>query len=339
MSPRSIALSVLAVAASLGYAGTANSAQPYYAGKTIDITVSSDTGGGYDTYSRLLARHLPEHIPGKPIVVVQNMPGGGGLRSAQYIFDVAPKNGTVLGNIRASNILDAVLGIRGKIEPSKFEWIGNMAGDTDVCSFSNTSGIRTFEDLKKKEVIVGASGKGAQNFSFPNAINHILGTKMKIVLGYKGAADRILAVERGELQGNCGINGSTITSNWPQLIADGKLILVTQSGLKPYSALPKVPMTQSFAKTDEQRKILDTIFSQMAIARMYAMAPGTSKDHVATLREAFMAAMNDPYLKIDAQKAKVDLDPDNGEQVAKIITGLTDLSPALKKKAREAIGG
>jgi tripartite-type tricarboxylate transporter receptor subunit TctC len=234
-------------------------------------------------------------------------------------------------------VLDAVLGIRGDIDPSKFEWVGNMTGDTDVCSFSRASGVRTFEDLKKKEIIVGASGKGAQNFSFPNAINHVLGTKMKIVLGYKGAADRILAVQRGELQGNCGINASTITSSWPQLLADGTLVAVMQSGLKPYSALPKVPMTQSFAKTDEQRKILDAIFGQMAIARMYALPPGTPHDRVATLRKAFTDAMNDPALQADAKKSKIDLDPDSGEAVGKIVTGLVELPDALKKKARAAI--
>lgn len=315
----------------------AAAAPPFYAGKTINLTVSSDTGGGYDTYSRLLARHLPQHIPGKPIIVVQNMPGGGGLRSAQFLYEVAPRDGTAIGNIRASNVLDAVLGIRGDIDPSKYEWIGNMTSDTDVCSFSKASGVRTFADLKKKEVIVGASGKGAQNFSFPNAINHVLGTKMKIVLGYKGAADRILAVERGELQGNCGINASTITSSWPQLLANGALVAVTQSGLKPYSALPKVPMTQSFAETDDQRKILDAIFGQMAIARTYAVPPATQQERIAILRTAFMETMNDPALKDDAKKSKVDLDPNSGEEVAKIIADLAGLPDALKKKARAAI--
>ncbi|MGE5538716.1 MAG: Bug family tripartite tricarboxylate transporter substrate binding protein [Gemmatimonas sp.] len=314
-------------------------AEDFYAGKTLIITVSSDTGGGYDTYSRLLSRHIADHIPGKPTIVVQNMPGGGGLRAAQHLSEIAPKDGTTLGNVRASNVLDAALGIRGDFDPSKLEWVGNMTSDTDVCSFWHTSGIRSFDDLRKKEVIVGASGKGAQNFSFPNAINHVLGTKMKIVLGYKGAADRILALERGELQGNCGINASTLTSSWPQLLKDGKLIAVTQSGLKPYPALPNVPMTQSFAKTDEQRKLLDAIFGQMATARVYAFPPGTPAERVTTMRKSFTATMSDPALRQDAKKTKVDLDPDSGEEVAKIVTSLMQLPVEVKKKARTAIGG
>jgi tripartite-type tricarboxylate transporter receptor subunit TctC len=332
---------ILAGALAFDPHASAASSDPYFfAGKTINLTVSSDTGGGYDSYSRLLARHIAAHIPGAPVIVVQNMPGGGGLRAAQYLWDVAPKDGTVIGNVRASNMLDSILGIRGNaIDPRKFLWIGNMASDTDVCSFSRTSGIRTFDDLRKKEVIVGASGKGAQNFSFSNAIDKVLGAKMKIVLGYKGAADRVLAVQRGELQGNCGINASTLTSSYPQLLQSGELIPVIQSGLKPYPALPKVPMTQSFAKTDEQRRILDTIFAQMEIARTYALPPGTPAHRLALLRTAFLDTMNDPALKADAKKTKLDLNLETGEQVNAIFEKMANVSDDLKKKVRTAIGG
>ena len=332
--PFVIGLSTVALPMSPGAAGA-----EFYAGKTIDIVVSSDTGGGYDTYSRLLARHMSQHVPGHPTMVVQNMPGGGGLRSAQFVYSVAPKDGTSLGNIRSSTMLDAALGIRGgEIDPTKYEWIGSLASDTDVCSFWHTAGVRSFEDLTKKEVVVGASGKSAQNYSFTNAINNILGTKMKIVLGYKGAADRILALERGELQGNCGINGSTITSSWPQLIAEGKLIPVVQSGLKPYPALAKVPLTQSFAKTDEQKRILNTIFSQMDVARTYAFPPGTPKDRVSGITKAFVATTKDPAFLADAKKVKVDIDLRSGDNVNAIMRDMMELSPELKKKVRTAIG-
>lgn len=319
--------------------GTDAFAAEFYVGKTIDIIVSSDTGGGYDTYSRLLARHLSQHVSGKPSIVVQNMPGGGGLRSAQFVYSVAPKDGTALGNIRASTMLDAALGIRGgEIDPTKYAWVGSMASDTDVCSFWHTAGIRSFDDLTKKEVVVGASGKSAQNYSFTNAINNVLGTKMKIVLGYKGAADRILALERGELQGNCGINGSTLTSSWPQLLAEGKLVPVIQSGLKPYPALPKVPLTQSFAKTDEQKRILNTIFSQMDVARTYAFPPGTAKERVSEISTAFVATIKDPAFLADAKKVKVDIDLRSGDNVKAIMRDMMELPDELKKKVRTAIG-
>lgn len=317
---------------------TAAKAQDFYAGKTISMLVSSDPGGGYDTYARLLARHYPKYIPGAPTIVVQNQPGGGGLRAAQQIY-TSPADGTRIGNLRASNLLDAILGIRGaEINPTAYEWIGNMASDTDLCSYWHTAGVKTFEDLKKKEVLVGGSGKGAQNYSFPSAINSTLGTKMKIIIGYKGMGDRILALERGELQGNCGINSSSMMALHPDLIKDGKLIPVMQSGLRPYSAFPNVPLTQSFAKTDREKKILVTIFSQMDIARIFAAPPKTPADRMKILREGFMKAMADPELIAEAKKQRLDLDPMDHAEVAKIVADMANIPDDLKKEVRDAIG-
>lgn len=328
-----------ALAVCLAPFGGANAAD-FYAGKTLAIAVGSNAGGGYDTYTRLLARHLQKHIPGAPTVVVQDEPGGGGLRAAQDIYAVAPKDGTKIGNFRASNMLDAILGIRGKqIDPNKYEWIGNMTTDTDVCSFWKTAGVHSFADLKKKQVLVGGSGPSSQGYIFPTAIDHVLHTKMKVILGYKGTADRIVAMEQGELQGACGMNGSTITSLYPKEIASGKLIPIMQSGLHPYPALPKVPLTQSFATTPSQKHILVTVFSQMEIARFFAAPPGTPKDRVAILRKAFMQTMHDPALIADAKKMRLALHPMSGEEVAKIIARMSDLSPKLKAQVRAAIGG
>lgn len=314
-------------------------AADFYQGKQLSITVSSDPGGGYDTYTRVLSRHIDRHIPGKPNIVVQNMPGGGGLRSAQFIFKAAPKDGTVFGDIRASNMLDAILGIRGQdIDPAKYEWIGSLASDTDVCSFWHTAGITTFDDLRNKEVTIGASGKGSQGYIMPNTINRVLGTKMKIIVGYKGAADRIIALERGELQGNCGINGSTLTSGWGQMIEQKKIIPVIQSGLSPYPAMPNVPLTQSFAKTDEQREILEAVFSQMEIARTYAFPPGTPAERVAEVRRAFQATIKDPAFQADAKKTKIVITPKSGEDTLKLFRKLAAMSPEVKAKVKEAIG-
>ena len=179
---------------------------------------------------------------------------------------------------------------------------------------------------------------GAQNYSFPNAINHILHTRMKIILGYKDMADRILAAERGELQGNCGINSSSMVSEHPDLLANGKIIPIVQSGLHPYSALPDVPLTQSFATTDEQKRILVTLFSQMEIARVFAAPPGTPKDRVGILRKAFMQAMNDPKLIDEAKAMTLDINPMSGENVAKVVAEMSNLPPELKAQVRAAIG-
>jgi tripartite-type tricarboxylate transporter receptor subunit TctC len=317
----------------------APAAADFYAGKTVSLIVSSDAGGGYDTYTRLLAPYMRKHIPGNPTVIVQNMPGGGGLRLAQHLYSVADKDGTKIGNVRASNALDSILGVRGAdIDPTRFEWVGDMSSDVDVCVFWHTSGIRTLEDLRARETIIGATGKGGQNYSFPSAMNYALGTKMKIILGYKGLGDRVLAMERGEVQGNCGINGSTLLSLQADLVKQGKLVPIVQSGGKAHKGMPNVPLTQTFARTDRERRILMTIFSQMDIARTYALPPGTPKDRVAIIRKAFMAAMEEPGLLADAKKMGLELDPKSGEEVQKIIAEMADLSPELKKEVRSAIG-
>jgi tripartite-type tricarboxylate transporter receptor subunit TctC len=334
--------SVIAAAAlltgSLLTAGAARAAD-FYAGKTLTIIVGSDAGGGYDVYARLLARYLSKYIPGSPTIVVEDEPGAGGLRAAQEIYAVVPKDGSEIGYLRGSTMMDSVLGIRGgQIDPNKFEWLGNMAGDTDLCVFWHTAGVHSFKDLQDKQLLVGASGNGSQGYIFPNAINYVLHTKMKVIAGYKGVGDRIIAMEQGELQGNCGMNASTLTGIYSQIIADGKLIPIVQSGLHAYPAVPNVPLTQSFATTDEQRRILRTISSQMEISRIFAAAPGTPKERVALLRKAFLQAMKDPGLAADAKRAKLDLSPSSGEDVAAIVSQMSDLSPADKIEARKALG-
>jgi tripartite-type tricarboxylate transporter receptor subunit TctC len=314
-------------------------AADYYAGKSIKLTVGSDAGGGYDTYTRALARHIGRHIPGAPSVVVMNMPGAGGLRSVQYLYTKAAKDGTEFANIRASNMLDSILGLRGEeIDPNKFVWIGSMASDTDVCVFSKASKIRTFDDMRTKPTKIGGTGRGAQAFSFPHAINEVLGTKMDIILGYKGTNDRALAIERGELAGMCGLNGSTLMSVLQQQLAQGQLIPVVQSGMRPHPLLKKVPMTQSFAKTPEQKKILDAIFAQMAIARAYAAPPATAEEPIRILRKSFLETLADPAFLADAKKLRLEIDPDSGEEVQKTIAQMSSLSDDLKKKVRNAVG-
>ena len=313
-------------------------AEDFYAGKTLTILNSGDAGGGFDTYTRILAKHIGKHIPGNPVIVIKGMPGGGGLRAAQQLF-VAPKDGTTIGNLRSSNVLDSILGIRGtEVSMPAYNWLGSMGSDTDICSFSDASGVKTFDDLRNREIIVGASGKGAQNYSFPNAINQILGTKMKIVLGYKGAADRLLAVERGELQGNCGIYASSIASLNMPLIESGKLVPIVQSGLSPSPTFPNVPLTQSFATNDRDRKLLIALFSQMEIARVFAAPPDLPKDKVAILRKAFAAALADPELLAETKQLGSEPKLVSGERVGEIVREMNDLPPALKETLKGLVG-
>lgn len=328
----------VAIAAWAG-SGAEARANDFYKGKRIKLTVGSSAGGGYDTYTRALGRHMSKHIPGNPKITVQNMQGGGGLKSVRYTYLVAKKDGTEFANIRASNMMDSILGIRGmEFEPDKFNWIGSMAADTDVCMFWHKSGVKTFDDLIKKQPRIGGTGKGAQAFMFPNAINNVLGTKMKIILGYKGTSDRILAVEQGELEGSCGINGYTFVSRLNKHFTGKTLVPLMQSGIRPNPLLKDVPMTQSFAKTKEQREVLDGLFSQMVIARPYAAPPGVPMDRVKILRTAFDATMTDQDFLKEAKRLKIGIDPTDGTGTEAIILKLARMTPELKKKIKSAIG-
>ena len=313
-------------------------AEDFYSGKTLTILNSGDAGGGFDTYTRILARHLGKYIPGNPTIVIKGVPGGGGLRAAQQLF-VAPKDGLTIGNLRSSNVLDSILGIRGaEVSMADYNWLGSMGSDTDICSFWHTAGVKTLDDLRNKEIIVGASGKGAQAYSFANAINQILGTKMKIVLGYKGTQDRFLALERGELQGNCGIYASSIASVNMQLVESGKLIPVVQSGLTPSPAFPKVPLTQSFATNDRDKKLLIALFSQMEIARVFAAPPGVPRDNVGILRKAFAGALADPELLAETRKLGSEPQLVSGERVDQIVREMNELPKELKDTLKNLVG-
>ncbi len=335
---RSVRIACISVVLGIAVVQAPNArADDFYAGKTLTILNSGDAGGGFDTYTRILGKHLSKYIPGNPTIVIKGVPGGGGLRAAQQLF-VAPKDGTTIGNLRSSNVLDSILGIRGtEVSMSEYNWLGSMGSDTDICSFWHTAGVKTLDDLRNKEVIVGASGKGAQNYSFPNAINQILGTKMKIVLGYKGAADRLLALERGELQGNCGIYASSIASLNMPMVESGKLIPVVQSGLTPSPAFPNVPLTQSFARNDRERKLLVGLFSQMEIARVFAAPPGLPKDKVDILRKAFAGALSDPELLAETRQLGSEPQLVSGERVDEIVREMNELPAELKETLKGMI--
>ena len=310
-----------------------------FAGKTIKVTVGSNAGGGYDTYARVLARHIGRQIQGTPAVVVVNMPGAGGLRSVRYLYTIAPKDGTEFANIRASTMLDSILGLRGEeIDPTRFVWIGSIASDSDVCAFWHTSGIRSFDDMLNKPTKIAGTARGDQAFSFPNAINSVFKTKMEIILGYQGSNDRALAMERGEVAGMCGLNGSTLSSVLKQQLGEGKIVPVVQSGMRPHPALQDVPLTQSFARTPEQRQILEAIFTQMEIARSFAAPPDTAEHAVRILRKAFMDTIADKTFRDEADKLTLEVSALSGEAVQNIIAGMSALSGDLKVKVRDAIG-
>jgi tripartite-type tricarboxylate transporter receptor subunit TctC len=206
-----------------------------------------------------------------------------------------------------------------------------------ICAFSDTSRIHTIDDLRARETIVGSTGKGGDNYSMPNTLNYVLGTKMKIILGYQGTGDRVLATQRGELDGLCGINASSLSTQ-ADLINSGKLITIVQAGNKPFVAIPNVPMAQAYARDDRERKILEAVFSTTAIGRTYALPPGTPMEQVNIVRTAFMKATKDPEIVAQAAKMKLEIDPMSGEDLQKYITNMAKLPDDMKKEVITSLG-
>jgi tripartite-type tricarboxylate transporter receptor subunit TctC len=321
----------------IGALGPVEAAE-FYKGKRLTLIASGGAGGGYDNYTRLLGRHLPGHIPGKPGVKVQNMNAAGGLVLANYTYNKAPKDGTFLGNIRPSVLFEQLFGNKqAKFDGRKFQYVGNMNEDTDACLVWHKTGATSIKDFYTRELIMGGSGRSAMSFSFPAVFNAILGTKFKIILGYRGTPVRILSMERGELHGACGLTTTTIKARLGRQLKEGKIRVLAIAGNNPDPAFKHVPNMLDQAKGPEDRAALKFLFSQMQVARMFAAPPGTPKDRVAILRKAFAAAMKDPAFIKDAKRTKTDVVWSTGTSASKVVDGLYASDPEVVARVSAAL--
>ncbi|HEX2725165.1 MAG TPA: tripartite tricarboxylate transporter substrate-binding protein, partial [Beijerinckiaceae bacterium] len=302
------ALSLLSLA--VNDAAQAQGAADFFRGKEITIGIPSDAGGGYDATGRLIAQYLPKYIPGNPRIIPQNNPAGGGLVLVNLLYNTAPKDGTYIGIIRGSALYEEIFNNPAvKFESLKLNWLGNFSRTQDGCVFSQNSGVSSPQDLFKREITIGASGVGAQAYSLPKIYNDLLGTKFKIIVGYKGSGDRVLAMERGELEGACGITTGTLRSSFAGPVKEGKIKIVAQAGLSKDEALPDVPNILDLAKTAEQRRALEFLFAQLDLGRAVAAPPGVPAERVKILREAFEQMLKDPGLAADVKRMQLDFDP------------------------------
>ena len=310
----------------------------FYRGKTMQLIIASAAGGGFDTYGRLVARHLGNHIPGNPAVVPQNMPGAAGATAAYYVTSVAPKDGTVLGAIHPGNIIEPVLGDKRKVryDPSTFQYIGNANTDVYVCVVRTDAPATTFEQAMQTQIIMGSGGEAASTRDFPLLLNNVLGTKFKVVLGYSGNREVQLAIEKGEIHGQCGAAWSSVAATHPDWFRSGLVKVLVQEASVGYADLDKqgVPKSVDFAKTPEQRQILDLIYSQERFGRPYIMAPETPADRVAAMRKAFMDTFLDPAFLEEARRMGLDVDPTPGEEVQKIVRKVYETPPDIVEKAK-----
>ena len=328
-------LALVAVFAICGVAVVrAQTPAEFYKGKTVEIYVGYSVGGGYDLYARLLARHMGKHIPGNPTIVAKNMEGAASLRLANWLYQVAPKDGTVFGTIGRGTAFDPILGLKGaQFDGTKFTWIGSANDEVSVCVAWQGNGVKTFEDLRSKELTVGGTGVSADTDQFPRIINGVLGTKMRIVSGYPGGNDVVLAMERGEVSGRCGWSWSSVKSTHKSWIDDKKMIVLVQLSLNTHADLANVPVVQDLATTDEQRQILKLIFARQTMGRPFLAPPGVPADRAAALRKAFMDTMADKDFLADAEKAQLEITPVDGEKVQALVQEIYQTPPAVAKQA------
>jgi tripartite-type tricarboxylate transporter receptor subunit TctC len=317
-----------------------DSSEPFFKGKQIAVIVGSSPGGGYDTYARLLARHFSPAIAGSPTVVVQNMSGAGSNRAAGYIYSVAPKDGTAIGAIFPGAVLQPLLSdVPVPHDPSKLVYLGSANSDVYVCYVRSDAPVKTFKDVLVQELIIGASNPGATTYDLPLLLNSVLGTKFRIVTGYPGSREISIALERGEVQGACGIGWTGIEVLHPEWFKNDTIRVLVQLSTKGHPDLDKrgVPRAEEIAGTDEDRRVIRLVLSQGIFGRPYVLPPGVPPARIAMLRQAFVTALGDKNLRAEADKMQFDVDPMGGEELQKLVSDLYATPPHLIERARQAL--
>ena len=316
----------------------AESVGDFYANHSITLYIGSGAGGGYDVYGRAMARHLGDHIPGHPSVIVQNMVGAAGIKALQYLYNAAPKDGTAIAapyNTTAFQPL--LLDKKPKYDALKIDWIGSMGKHQNICVAWHGSAFKSFDQVKKQQMVVAAAGVTGNAAVYPKLFNEMLGTKFKIISGYTAKETR-LAVERGEAQGICGMSYQTLLASDPAWIKDGKVRILLQIGLHPYPALKGVPMALDLVKKPQDKNMLEFLMLQQEVGRPIAAPPGIPADRLAALRKAFDETMKDPKFLAEAKKLRLKIEPVGGVEMLQLIKRTYDMPKAVIARAKALLG-
>ncbi|MPZ41638.1 MAG: hypothetical protein GEU95_27060 [Rhizobiales bacterium] len=338
---RASSLSLIATSLAVAMSAAPSVAQDYYAGKTIEFVVGGSAGGGYDIYARTVARHLGRHIPGNPTIVVKNMPGAGSTRAAIYISTVAPKDGNSVGALMPGAIVGPLLEDKPttQFDPTKVVYIGTADTGVRICATFQNSKIKSFAAAQKNKTVLGASAAGGATRDYAYLHNHTAGTKFEVVSGYKGTVDIGLAMERGEVDGLCGWDWSSVKSQKGEWVRDKKINLLVQVGLDPHPELTDlgVPTIWTFIKDENDRKVVELVVSQQIFQRSYIVPPGTPPEQIKLLRAAFDATMKNQQFLADAAKMKISITPRSGQQVQDVVSKLYATPKELVERARAVI--
>ncbi len=332
-------LPVLALMAStllLAASALAETVEEFYRGHSITMVIGYSSGGGYDIFARTLARHLGKHIPGQPSIIPQNRDGAGSLRAALYLYNVAPRDGSVIGTFSRSMAIAPLL-TGAQFDGTKFTWLGSITNDVSVCITWHTSPIKTWNDMLAKPFSAGGEGAGSDPDIFALLYKNVFGAPIKLISGYPGTSNIMLAMESGEVDGLCGISWSTIKSRRAEWIKSKKINVPIQAALKKDPDLQSVPLVTELARNQEQRQILNLILASQAMARPFAAPPDIPEDRRKALVDAFDATMRDPDFLADADKMKLDVNPVNAATIEAILADLYRTPKDVVAKAAKAI--
>jgi tripartite-type tricarboxylate transporter receptor subunit TctC len=321
-------------------AAVAQDVERFYAGRKLSVVIGHEVGTGFDLYGRMLARHMGRFIPGNPTLVPENMIGVAGFAAANWLYNVAAKDGSVIAHFAHTAPFEPLLGkATGRFDATKFTWIGNMDAVVGVCGVWDHAGVTKFDDLFTRETIFGAGGAGTGGplTQFPTALRRLLGVKIKLIQGYKGSAGIRLALMRGELQGICGIPVSTLKTEWKEDWSAGRFKILIQLGRERHPDLGDIPHVYHYTKTPEDRQVFDLIFGLQAIGRPFAAPPGIPAERVAALRSAFMAMTKDDRFRAEAAKLSLDVTPSTGEEVQEFVTRIYASPKAIVDRAKDAL--
>lgn len=337
---RKLAIITMSLAGGIAFPVASQTVEQFYAGKQINLVISTAPGGGVDAYSRLLARHFSRHIPGQPTIVAQNMPGASGVKAANYLYNLAPRDGSVIGHVQRGTLIEPVFGNRElKFDASKVSWIGSLNTEWSVAIAGGDSGLNSLADALHKEFPVAAEGPTASDHIYASVLNGVLGTRFKIISGYKGKAEERFAIEQGEVAGLIGWAWSSVRSTAWQQVQSGQIKVIAFLAPEKRPGFEDVPTVYDFAKTNEDRQVLDFTFGPQVLGRPHFAPPGIPAERLTALRRAFDETMKDPAFLADAQKGQFDLDPFGGEEIEKRVKALYATPPAVIERAKAARNG
>jgi tripartite-type tricarboxylate transporter receptor subunit TctC len=331
-------LSVLCISAALHGAALAQQAHYEMISKPITLYAAGTSGGGVDTFARLLSRHIGRHINGAPNVIVQDMPGAGGIRAANFMVESALRDGTALATFAGGPILEPLIGARNPgYDMSQFSWIGAMSRDVSLCVTWHQSGIARLSDARQREVVVAGTGAGSETDTLPVIMNEVLGTKFKVVTGYLGTQQTIMAIESGEVQGRCGYSLSSLKSTKPDWLADHKLNIILQMGLSQSEQLPDTPFVFDEIKSQEDKDLLMLLLGPTGMSRAFAGPPHMEASKRDILRQAFDATMHDAAFLHEAQVLQAEIDPSDGAAVQHLVSAIYSTPKAVIERAKKYI--